>query len=225
MFHDSLHHGQASTSGAMTPGNCIIVHQGWSAWEWVAPFLGFKILSTINLALECFNATLYDRNTPILFSGAWEVIQPIWNAFRDQYTILLALDHGSKPTFMKGMYWRYLKHKDFDGITTGGWWCGSSCKPLTQPFITPSVRRLRHILSPMHQGQPVTISVGMHDTFDTAKWTRHGYHPGDLLPMVKRTVKVLSPSVFHNAVSRVLSHDELLQCFDIPKEWERNVVD
>jgi hypothetical protein len=37
----------------------------------------------------------------------------------------------------------------------------------------------------MNQGQPVTISEGMGDTFDTAKRARHGYHVGGLLPMVK----------------------------------------
>lgn len=205
--------------------SCVIIHCGWSAWEWVLSFLGFQVLGDLNLHTASFDKSQYKSNIILFCSGPWSSLQPIWDELKVEYHMLLALDYGSRPKFSQGTWWHFLKHKDCDGVTTGGWWCGASRRPLTQPTPMLSVRRLRHILCPMNRGKPVPSPSAAQDVFETAQWTPDGYHPGGLLPLHKGAVRVLAPSVFQGWVSRRLTRDELFQCLDVPNEQIKETLE
>lgn len=127
---------------------------------------------------------------------------------------IAVLDLGSKPV-LGGGQWTLLRHSDFDGITDGSWWFGTSFS-LEKSFPVKSVRRLCHILSPKEKGRPYSPSVNMHEVFDSVHMLGSFCHPGGLLPVGRPRTIVVSPSVYGTWVTRRLTDRESLEAWDYP---------
>jgi hypothetical protein len=110
-----------------------------------------------------------------------------------------------------------VRHSDFDGVTNGEWWWGTSFPSASIQPKTPSVRRLIRILSPVQRGRPFTqIKVIPEGIFDTVRWVQDLCYPGGFFPARHPQTLVLAPSVFTRWTTRHLTVKELFECWDIP---------
>lgn len=129
--------GAGCTPVAMVRGKClescpdlsitaVILRKGWSNWATTLKFLGIMVLQDTELTDN--QPTPTPRANYVCLSGDWEWVQRVWKELNGNHNVIATRSLGSKPVFPTRSRWCYLQHKDYDGITDGGWWCGASCQ-------------------------------------------------------------------------------------------------
>ena len=201
-------------------GKCSVIYDGWLAWKWVLPLVGYHIevkLDLWQITVDQLKAHLGPGCT-VFASATWKNLDSFWDIL-SWYTVHLGLRFGDEPRLGGLWTWYLFRHKDCDGITTGSWWCGTSGSVVRGPKPCPTERRLGHILNPMLTGRKVDAPEWLGVILDEATWTMHGYHPGGFLPLTLKSLRILALSVFSGHASWLMALDERLMALDIPSEW------
>jgi hypothetical protein len=91
--------------GQMNPHGqrCYLLVGKGSAWEWVAPFLGFSVLGVWNrrhsIPDKVWEET--ESNTTIFCSGTWATVRRFWDGL-SQRSVCLGLHRREKPRRVPG---------------------------------------------------------------------------------------------------------------------------
>jgi hypothetical protein len=212
--------------------SCLVITEGWPAWMFVVGALNFHCsrwyrqqLGALTVPIPPIPPVLHSDSLPVLdqylfISGTTSFVAPFWTAYSTSNVLLIALDQGFSPLpqWQTSGSWFLLHHKDFDGVTSGAWWCGISKVVDAAPTPIRSQRRLRHILD--H-----TISRGVADPpppapmagYDHPVFVSQICHPGGLWPLDQPQALCFSPSIFTKGwISRPLSAYEIDRCLDVP---------
>jgi hypothetical protein len=163
--------------------NCCLLVEDWLAWEWVASFSDFTVVGIYDMLHISPTQALknVEINTTNFCSGQWTMVNCFWNGLQQcRVSLVLHQEHG--PRWNPGWFWHCLGHSDCDGITTGGWWCGSSIPGFWGPIKIHSTRRLRHILNLLLSGEPINTQSDWDHIFATTMQRKKGFHPGGLFP-------------------------------------------
>lgn len=153
----------------------------------------------------------------LLLSGTWEESHMVWLEQGKRTLVLLALDVGSRPKDGLQEKWKYLRHKDCDGVTSGGWWCGNSQGFRALGPAVAAVRRLSHIISPTSPGKAYITSEDREKSGGHVKWEGSFCHSQGLLPITRLGAMVICTSVYSGQLVRHLTVSELLDALDVPQ--------
>jgi hypothetical protein len=197
----------------------------WSNWgpaleAMAIPVLGQTCLSSGNQP-QISGWTLPKEVSLVLGVGSSSRMQEIWDCFSSSHPTILALSLGEKPK-VPSEDWFVVRHRECDGVTSGGWWYRTSVAMSHGVSRTPSVRRLRHVISPLPTGapyQPISDpKCGSGRAFRVESgviWEVSLCNPGGLLAVDRLDVKVICPSIFGGQVVRNLNPTEFMDCLDI----------
>jgi len=181
----------AWTTVSLRPRSTVL-YSRWSVWEPVLNALNFDIAAQFDISEGCKLPGL-DRQGFIFMSGPWAHIGDLWKSLCASHRLWGFLDLGSVPDFSSGR-WFKARHLDFDGITDGCWWWGTSFSLAPSCVIEPSPRRLIHVLSPLPKGRPFTpVADVMVERYACTRWLQGCCHPGGLFPAKRPHAYVVSP--------------------------------
>ena len=229
----SLHQGFRPKSGSPLGLGCWVFFELWSNWTPVLEAQGMTILGQTSLQQNTslpIELELPRQVSLILGVGSEGCMHEVWAHFSADYCVIVALSLGEKPSSLSPD-WHYVRHKDCDGVTSGGWWCRASMmKPSGIPK-SPSVRRLRHIVSPVPAGQkyrgrmdPEIYPRRQEIMEQGASWEGSFCKLDGLLPIQRLDVKLICPSIYGGQVVRSLTPAELMDCLDITNELREDFI-
>jgi len=217
----SLRTGVVAWSPAATRQRCVVFFHRWSVWKPVLLALNLELIREIELRTATSEIKI-EEGTLIFVTGPWELAEIVWATFGPTHRLWVFLDLGSRPNFAVGS-WKKAEHAHFYGVTDGAWWWGTSSQLPTREAVATSARRLLHILSPLQKGRPFTpIHEPSEGYYDSVEWVQGFCHPKGLFPARKPQALVLAPSVFTRWTTRYLTPKELMECWDIPPDYQKD---
>lgn len=173
----TLRAGVAAWTPVSLRPRCTVLYSRWSVWEPVLNALNFDIAAQFDISEGCKLPGL-DRQGFIFMSGPWAHIGDLWKSLCASHRLWGFLDLGSVPDFSSGR-WFKARHLEFDGVTDGCWWWGTSFSLAPSSVTEPSPRRLIHVLSPLPKGRPFTpVADVMLERYACTRWLQERCHPG-----------------------------------------------
>ena len=195
-------------------------------WEIVLPALRFDILRVMSFQeLLAFRSV---RSYKVfVMHGSWKNIKAAWTKVQSFSSVVASLNLGDSPVLSQlpsTACWLLMQHLQCDGVTSGNWWCGTSLSHSPRSYPMNTGRRLKHILSSMHSGRPVSREVDFKFIASRPLWTSNGFDANGLLPVDKLSALFVCPSIYGKLVSRELADEELRNAWDIGLDQASDVL-
>jgi hypothetical protein len=195
---------------------CTVIYKSWSLCSLVLKSLQFHVTQEFDSSRDAVSVKSIETSL-VFMTGKWVELTFLWQALGPTHQLLAFLELGSSPLKSTTGFWQVASHVDYDGVTDGRWWWGSSfdISVRVDPVVSP--RRLCHVLLPLPKGRPYKPLAGVDVEHIAAVQFVQGFcHPLGLFPVSRPQALVLAPSVFTKWTTRHLTLKEVFECWDIP---------